>query len=220
MKFIAFFRGINVGGKNTVKMSELSQLLIGLGFQNVKTYIQSGNVIFSSDMEQRLLPPMIEQAFAGRFGFQSTVVIRSDTEIANIVDSLPFGAGEIEQDQNETPDVEHIYIYLSDGSLDTEKINQLCASYNGKDRFHIGKREVYLLCFQSIRDSKLASLLTKLPQQLTARNFKTMKKISLMLQDTAGKRSIVSKDIPEGAVAIGNPCKVLRKITESSRQPY
>ena len=63
MKCVAFFRGINVGGKNTVKMSELSRLLIGLGFQNVKMYIQSGNAIFSSDMEYRLLAPKIEQAF-------------------------------------------------------------------------------------------------------------------------------------------------------------
>ena len=181
MKYVAFFRGINVGGKNTVKMSELCQLLVGLGFQNVKTYIRSGNVIFSSYMEQHLLPPMIEQAFEEQFGFQSTVVIRSDTEIAYIVDSLPFGATEIEKAHNETPDLEHIYIYLSDSSLEIEKINQLFASYNGKDKFHIREREVYLLCFQSIRDSKLASLLAKLPQQLTARNLKTMKKISLIL---------------------------------------
>ena len=181
MKYVAFFRGINVGGRNTVKMSELSRLLVGLGFQNVKTYIQSGNAIFSSDMEQHLLTPKIEHAFEEQFGFQSVVVIRSDTEITNIVDSLPFGAEEIEQAQNETPDVEHIYIYLSDSSLDFEKIIELCASYDGKDRLHFEDREVYLLCFQSIRDSKLASLLTKLPQQLTARNHKTMKKISLML---------------------------------------
>ena len=181
MKFVAFFRGINVGGKNTVKMSELSHIFIGSGFQNVKTYIQSGNVIFSSDMEQHLLPPMIEQAFEKQFGFQSVVVIRSDTEIIKIVDSLPFGVTEMEQVQNSTPDVEHVYIYLSASNLDTEKVNQICASYNGKDRFHIRNREVYLLCYQSIRDSKLAALLSKLPQQLTARNLKTMKKISLML---------------------------------------
>ena len=181
MKYVAFFRGINVGGRNTVKMSELRQLHIGLGFQNVKTYIQSGNVIFSSDMEQHLLAPKIEQGFEEQFGFHSAVVIRSDTEITNIVDSLPFGAEEVEQAQNETPDVEHIYVYLSENSLDTENIIKLCASYDGKDRFHIGDREVYLLCFQSISDSKLATLLTQLPQQLTARNQKTMKKISLML---------------------------------------
>ena len=180
MKYVAFFRGINVGGKNIVKMAELSRLFVDLGFQDVKTYIQSGNAVFSSDMEQRLLAPVIEQAFEKQFGFQSAVVIRSDHEMAIIVDSLPFGAEEIEQAQKETPDVEHVYVYLSESSLDHEKIHELCAPYEGKDKYHFGNREIYLLCFQSIRDSKLAGLLAKLPQQLTARNLKTLKKISAM----------------------------------------
>jgi len=181
MKYVAFFRGINVGGKNIVKMSALSQLFIDLGFHSVKTYIQSGNVIFTSDIEQQLLKPLIEQAFQEQFGFQSAVVIRSDTEVAKIVASLPFGAVEIEQAQNEVPNVEHIYIYMSDCAPDIEKISRLFASYNGKDKFHIVDCEIYILCFQSIRDSKLATLLMKLPQTLTARNLKTMKKISMML---------------------------------------
>ena len=181
MKYVAFFRGINVGGKNIVKMIDLSQLFIGLGFHDIKTYIQSGNVIFSSDIEQHLLVPLIEQAFEEQFGFSSAVVIRSGTEIKSIVDSLPFGAEEIKQAQKENPDVEHIYIYLSNSAIDIEKVNQLCASYSGIDRFRIINREIYLLCFQSIRDSKLAIVLTKLPQPLTSRNLKTMEKISSML---------------------------------------
>ena len=181
MKYVAFFRGINVGGKNIVKMAALSRLFVDLGFHDVKTYIQSGNVIFSSDMEQMPLIHLIEQSFEKRFGFKSAVVVRSGTEIITIVDSLPFDAAEIEQAQNETPDVEHIYIYLSNKALDGEQVRQLCVSYNGKDKFYIVNREIYLLCFQSIRDSKIATLLMKLPQPLTARNIKTMKKLSLML---------------------------------------
>ena len=180
VKFVAFFRGIYVGGKNIVKMSALSQLFISLGFHDIKTYIQSGNVIFSSDIEQHLLIPLIEQAFEEQFGFSSAVVIRSGGEIERVVDSLPFVAEEIEQAQNENPDVEYIYIYLSNNTIDVEKVNQLCSSYNGKDKFHIMNREIYLLCFQSIRDSKLATTLMKLPQPLTSRNFKTMEKISSM----------------------------------------
>jgi uncharacterized protein (DUF1697 family) len=180
MEYAAFFRGINVGGKNIVKMSDLRQLFIDLGFQNVKTYIQSGNAIFSSDMEQHLLATMIEEAFEEQFGFQSAVVVRSCVEIANIIDLLPFRTVEIEQAREERPDVEHIYVYLSESDIDIEKVNQSCASYSGKDRFKTENREIYLLCFQSITDSKLATSLTKLPQPLTARNLKTMKKISSM----------------------------------------
>ena len=181
MKYVAFFRGINVGGKNTVKMSDLRQLLIGAGFHDVKTYIQSGNVIFLSDMEQHLLASVIEHAFKEQFGFSSAVIVRSGAEIESIVDALPFSETEIEQAQNENPDVEHIYIYLSNSTIDIDKVNQLCASYSGKDSFKIMSREIYLLCFQSVRDSKLATVLTKLPQPLTSRNLKTIKKISLLL---------------------------------------
>ena len=181
MKYVAFFRGINVGGKNIVKMSALTRMFSGLGFLDVKTYIQSGNVIFSSAMEQHLLIPLIGQTFEEQFGFPSAVIIRSGAEIESIVDSLPFGTAEIEQAQNENPDVEHIYIYLSNSDVDTENVDRLCALYNGADRFQIINREIYLLCFQSIRDSKLAAMLTKLPQPLTSRNLKTIKKIASML---------------------------------------
>ena len=181
MKYIAFFRGINVGGKNIVKMSDLRRMFTDLGFHDVKMYIQSGNVVFSSDMEQHMLVPVIEKVFNERFGFTSAVVVRSDEEIISIANSLPFKEAEIEQAMYENPDVEHVYIYLSNTTIDIEKIELLCASYSGRDRFQVMGREIYLLCFQSISDSKLATLLTRLPQPLTSRNLRTIEKISLMM---------------------------------------
>ena len=163
-------------------MSDLKQMFVSLGFRGVETYIQSGNVIFFSDEEQCSLMPLIEKAFEARFGFQSAVIIRSEAEIAKIIDSLPFIAEDIEHAESETPDVEHIYIYLSGSTLDAEKIGQLCAPYGGRDKYRVNGREIYLLCFQSITDSKLPAMLMKLPQPLTARNLKTMKKISSMFQ--------------------------------------
>jgi len=180
LRYVAFFRGINVGGKNIVKMLDLRTLFTDLGLQNVRTYIQSGNVIFSSDTEQHLLAPLLEKAFEKRFGFQSAVVIRSDAEIERIIDPLPFGAAEIEQARNEDPDVEHTYVYLSNDTIDIKKVSGSFASYDGRDRYHITDREIYILCFQSIRDSKLAASLMKIHQPLTARNLKTIERISSM----------------------------------------
>jgi len=181
MKYVAFFRGLNVGGKNIVKMADLRRLFTGLGFLDVQTYIQSGNVVFTSETEQCLLIPAIEQAFEKQFGFSSAVVIRSGDEIKNIIGSLPFSAAEIERAQNENPDVEHVYIYLFNDTIDIEKVDHICASYGGKDKYHIINRDLYLLCFQSVRDSKLAAMLMKFPQPSTSRNVKTMKKISMMM---------------------------------------
>ena len=181
MKYIAFFRGINVGGKNIVKMADLRQLFADLGFQGTETYIQSGNVIFSTGKKPHSLAPLIEQAFEKQFGFQSAVVVRSGAELIDIVGSLPFEEAEIEQAQSGNPDVEHIYIYLSNSKIDPENASRLCASYKGEDKYRVAGREIYLLCRQSIRDSKLVPLLTSLPEPLTARNIKTMKKIASML---------------------------------------
>jgi len=179
--YVAFFRGINVGGKNIVKMSDLARLFAELGFSGVKTYIQSGNVIFSTDAEQSLLAPMIEQAFNERFGFASAVIIRPGEEIASIVGSLPFDETEIERAQTANPDVEHIYVYLSEDVINAEEINQICARYGGEDRYYLTDREIYLLCQQSVRDSKLAAAFAKLPQPLTSRNLKTLNKIIQLL---------------------------------------
>ena len=181
MKYVAFFRGLNVGGKNTVKMADLTRLFINMGFHDVKTYIQSGNVIFSSDRKQHILTPEIEHAFKEQFGFSGAVVIRSGMEMKAIVNALPFSKTEIEQAQNENPDVQHVYVYLSNDTFNVEKIYRLFAAYSGKDSYKILGREIYLLCFQSVRDSKLASALMKLPRPLTSRNLKTIEKIALML---------------------------------------
>ncbi|SBW01455.1 conserved hypothetical protein [uncultured Eubacteriales bacterium] len=180
-KYAAFFRGLNVGGKNIVKMADLETLFSSLGFQEVKTYIQSGNVVFSSQQDEIALAAPITSAFETRFGFQSAVILRSDTELSDIIHSLPFSAAEIEIAEKETPDVEHLYVYLSDAALDREQVTRICADYDGKDTIYAANREIYLLCRQSVRNSKLAARLAKLPQALTARNLRTLEKISGML---------------------------------------
>lgn len=180
-KYAAFFRGLNVGGKNIVKMADLEALFSSLGFQEVKTYIQSGNVVFSSRQDEIALAAPITSAFETRFGFQSAIVLRSGSELSDIIHSLPFPAEEIESVEKEAPDVEHLYVYLSDAALDREQVTKLCADFNGTDKIYAAKREIYLLCRQSVRTSKLAARLAKLPQALTARNLRTLEKISGML---------------------------------------
>ena len=75
MKYAALFRGINVGGKNIVKMADLRQLLWDLGLGKVQTYLQSGNAVFESALEEITLRDKIQDGFAERFGFESIVLI-------------------------------------------------------------------------------------------------------------------------------------------------
>lgn len=177
MNWVAFFRGINVGGKNIVKMEDLRQLFTDLGLCDVKTYIQSGNVLFTSSQDEAALSACIGPAFAARFGFSADVVLRTGAELSGLLRGLPFSAAEVESATADAPDVEHLYVYLSAHPVDRPRLEQLCAAYSGQDKLHIAEREVYLLCRQSVRDSKLALLLAKLPQALTARNLKTIAKL-------------------------------------------
>jgi len=181
MKYVAFLRGINVGGKNKVKMSDLKQLFRDCGFNKVQTYIQSGNVLFDSDKEKSLLSVIISRAFTERFGFQCRVVLRSSNEISEIISALPFTKEEIEQAEAKIPEVEHVYFFLSSSNIDPAAAEILHLAYGGEDKFFIGKRELYLLCYHSVRDSKLAASLPKLNASLTSRNMKTMLNIQELL---------------------------------------
>jgi uncharacterized protein (DUF1697 family) len=88
--FVALLRGVNVGGKNNLSMSALKANLISAGFQNVTTYINSGNVIFtSSETDPRKLETKIEQLLARGHKLECKVVVRDLSEMKKLVESLP-----------------------------------------------------------------------------------------------------------------------------------
>lgn len=177
MKYAAFFRGINVGGKNMVNMAQLKKLFSDIGFQNVRTYIQSGNVVFDAEEDAAQASEKIRRNFYDVFGFDCTVMLRTSQEIEKIIDSLPFSGQKISDAEAADTTVEHLYVYLMDGSDIREKFNELVSNYSGHDSISLGTNEVYLLCHESIRNSKPAVLLNKLNVPLTSRNWKTMCKI-------------------------------------------
>ncbi|HEY0712435.1 MAG TPA: DUF1697 domain-containing protein [Polyangia bacterium] len=93
-EYVALLRGINVGGKNLIKMTALKACFEAQGFADVKTYIQSGNVLFKAGGEAAKLTRSIEKALAAAFGYAATVVVRSRKELKQIVSRAPTGFGE------------------------------------------------------------------------------------------------------------------------------
>jgi uncharacterized protein (DUF1697 family) len=88
---VALLRGINVGGRNKVPMTELREVVTSLGHTGVSTYIQSGNVLFSTpDSDNARLASALESAISDRFGIWSSVVVRSRDELARILDANPY----------------------------------------------------------------------------------------------------------------------------------
>jgi len=89
-KWIALLRGINVGGRNTVPMAALRALCEGLGWKEVETFIQSGNVLFEASGTAGTLESALEEAMETRFGFRPAAIVRSAAGWAKLLDANPF----------------------------------------------------------------------------------------------------------------------------------
>jgi len=171
MKFVAFLRGINVGGKTSIKMEELRKVFASLGFENVKSYIQSGNVVFETDeTDEEKLTEMIENAVETNF-FKTHVMIRSFEEIKEIHANNPFSGEEFEDK------LFHV-VFLSE-MLSDEKEKLLLSHNKENEKFAVRGRNVYCLLRDGVADSLLGKKFidNKLKTPATARNWRTVNKI-------------------------------------------
>lgn len=173
MKYVAFLRGINVGGKNIIKMADLKQMFAILGIKDALTYIQSGNVIFSSNDDEASLISKIELAIQQTFNMAVPVILRTINDLELIIRNNPFT--DIEH-MNRISEIDNFYIFLFSRILSTPDIE--CVSlYRGVGNCKVVGRDMYVLFDSSIRNSKLANALPKIKIPVTSRNMKTIIKI-------------------------------------------
>ncbi|MDO8963949.1 MAG: DUF1697 domain-containing protein [Coriobacteriia bacterium] len=99
MKYVALLRGVNVGKSVRVPMGDLKVLLEGLGLTDVVTYLNSGNVVFDSDMGAAELTPLIEDAIERAFGARVPTLVKTSAEMIAIADSIPSEWGSSEREQ-------------------------------------------------------------------------------------------------------------------------
>ena len=168
-------RGINVSGQKKIKMDDLKALFESLEFANVKTYIQSGNVIFeSSTLDLEELKTTIEDNIEKAFGFSVSVIIRSTYEFESIIKSNPFiGHGSREDD------TKFLVTFLTNAP--PESIAKTVQQFAKKpEALVIRGREIYLHCPNGYGKSKLSNsfLERKLGVTATTRNWKTVKQLN------------------------------------------
>jgi uncharacterized protein (DUF1697 family) len=163
--YIALLRGINVGGKNIIKMAELKKVFEEIGLCDVKTYIQSGNVLFKSNEDEESLRKKIEREIEESFGFSVSVILRSAAELEQIILNCPFSKEE------------SLYVSLLTHAPSKENIERLNVYRSESEEYKIVGREVFLLFRNSIRNSKLANNLQKLDVPATVRNWNTINKL-------------------------------------------
>ncbi|HEX8287489.1 MAG TPA: DUF1697 domain-containing protein [Pyrinomonadaceae bacterium] len=170
-KYAAFLRGINVGGRTSIKMERLREVFGALGFANVRTYIQSGNVIFETqETDDKELAAKIESAVESEF-FKTNVMVRSFDEIKNAVENNPFAGEEFDEK------LFHL-VFLSE-KLSDEKAELLLSNNSETEKFAVRNREVYCFLRNGVADSLLGKkyIDNKLKTPATARNWRTVNKI-------------------------------------------
>jgi uncharacterized protein (DUF1697 family) len=175
---VALFRGINVGGNRIVPMSELKSLHEALGFRDVVTYIQSGNVVFTSnETDSTQLASQIEEAFAQKFGFRSQVIVRTLAELEETIANNPF----LNSPGKETKWVLVLFLATRPESSALEDLKK---SYSGPEEMHLIGQELFVYYTDGVGRSKLTLPLIekKLKTTGTGRNWNTVLRLKEMMQ--------------------------------------
>ncbi len=174
--FVALLRGINVGGNKKVSMPVLKSMFESMDFERVRTYINSGNVVFDagdggSSIES--LTGNIEREIEKTFGFTVDVVVRSAGDLERILAANPFAAeGE--------PAGLHLHVGFMRGVPAQPGIDKIAAFVNEHDEFRIVGEEIYVVFRNGMRDSKLGNNLPKIGVPVTMRNWNTTVRLAEM----------------------------------------
>jgi uncharacterized protein (DUF1697 family) len=171
-KYISILRGINLGAHKKMAMPDLKALYENLGFTEVVTYIQSGNVVFNAPDDATDLVQKIEQAIAAKYPFTVPVIVRKAEEWVKIVSKNPF----LHQDGVDLEKMHVTFLGSTPSDVLLEKIKLLDFS---PDKFEILGQEVYLYCPIDYGHTKLSNSFfeSKLKVTATTRNWKTVNKL-------------------------------------------
>jgi len=177
IQYVALLRGINVGGKGLIKMADLRVEFERLGFQSVRTYIQSGNVLFQAEETDKLkLEKKIEKALLAKFKVTTRVMLRSKREMAQVIAHFP----KIFENQ----EWKHNVIFLS-SAIDNASIVKKFNIKEEIEEVHYFKGVLFWSArMDGITRSTMLKLSTRAEyQEMTVRNINTTKKIVELMND-------------------------------------
>ena len=173
--WIAFLRGINVGGNNILPMKDLRQLLEQEGFTDAKTYIQSGNCVFQSELSSPSeIQRKISAGMENKFGFRPSVFVMGRSKLLQAIAANPYPEG--------AEDPKSLQFYFLAGRATEPDLKSLEAIQVATERYVLTDQVLYLHAPDGIGRSKFAAQVEqKLGVTTTARNFRTVLKIAELL---------------------------------------
>lgn len=176
--YIVMLRGVNVSGHNIIKMEQLRVSFAALGFSNVKTYVQSGNVVFEAAKDSAAsLSRKIEQAILHDFGFSVPVFLTTSKRMEETIERNPF---------LKSSKIDHSKLHVTFLSKDPPgtALEQLEPLVARPEQFHIVGREIYLYCPRGYGNTRLSNtaIEKKLSVGATTRNWNTVNTLLAMAQ--------------------------------------
>lgn len=177
-RYVALFRGINVGKAKRIAMADLRALLGKLGYSDVKTLLNSGNAIFTADTApNRQIAKVIRDAVHGKLGVDAHVVVKSAKDLAAIVKGNALSAV--------ATDGSRLLVAMTDDSKALAALKPLAKLRWGDERIHVGRDAAYLWCANGILESQAAvALLGALKDAGTTRNWTTVRKIQAAMAES------------------------------------
>ena len=179
MRYAALLRGVNVGGHRKLPMARLRSLLTEQGLSGVRTYIQSGNAVFEAgQMGPDELKATIEGGISVEFGFDLSVIVVSQAEMAEVVAQNPYRT-------ESATDGSKVHVMFLDKTTAPDDWSAVDRSKYAPDAFVATDRWLYMYFPNGIGRSKLPTVLERASKDvaISTRNWRTVLKLSEMLQD-------------------------------------
>ena len=173
---VALLRGVNITATSTrVAMSDLRELFEGLGFRNVRTLLNSGNIVFSTGSKGGDVLGRIEKALAAHVGRALPVIVLTGDEVVAAVEGNPLGA---------VANPSWLLVMVLKGAEDVARLKPLLEQRWTPEKLAVGERVAYLWCAKGVAKSPLGAAVDRaLEKTGTARNIQTMTKLMAMVQE-------------------------------------
>ncbi|RKN82149.1 DUF1697 domain-containing protein [Paenibacillus ginsengarvi] len=174
--YIALLRGINVSGQKLIKMDRLKEMFETMPVRNVRTYIQSGNVVFTAEeTDTERLRLLIESKLREALGYGVDVVVRTKEELERAIAGNPFGGEEAAGEAK-------LYVSFLSGEPEPAAAERLASLRSEVDEYRLIGCEAYILCRERYGQSLFSNnfLEKKLGVLATTRNWRTVNKLAAM----------------------------------------
>ena len=179
--YISLLRGINIGGRNIIKMEALRKAYLELGFGDVKSYIQSGNLVFTSESRDCVaLAAAIHAKIADTFGLQVPNLVISADDFKAILSANKMANDETSEEKNHS---ELHIIFLAEAAATPEKMAAIALLKQEKEALAWQKNAIFIYCPDGYHKSKIHNnyIENQLKTAATTRNWRTCQKISQLI---------------------------------------